>query len=170
LDQCKIFVIFDLTACQKLVTNRLVMSVIHRIEKWGDSHHPRFLDIIRVLLGVFLLLKGLGFMDNTASLRSLIETRSDITVAPWALMLLVYYVTFVHMVGGTLITLGIMTRFSAIMQIPVVFGAVFFINFFQSPFNSDLASSVVALILLVLFAIIGSGRWSIENYLKSCNE
>jgi len=146
------------------------MNLIHRIEKWGDTHHPRFLDIIRILLGIFLLLKGLGFMDNTANLKYLIETRADITVAPWVLMLLVYYVTFVHMVGGTLIAMGIMTRFSAIMQIPVVFGAVFFINVLQSPFNTDLTSSVVVLILLVLFAIIGSGRWSIENYLKSCNE
>lgn len=146
------------------------MNVIHRIEKWGDRHHPRFLDIVRILLGIFLLLKGLGFMDNTANLKFLIETRTDITVVPWLLMLLVYYVTFVHMVGGTLIAMGIMTRFSAIMQIPVVFGAVFFINVLQSPFNTDLASSVVALILLVLFAIIGSGPWSIENYLKSCNE
>ena len=146
------------------------MNVIHRIEKWGDSHHPRFLDIIRVFLGIFLLLKGLGFMDNTANLKYLIESRSDITVAPWLLMILVYYVTFVHMVGGTLIALGIMTRFSAIMQIPVVFGAVFFINVLESPFNTDLASSVAALILLVLFAIIGSGRWSVESYIKSCNE
>jgi len=146
------------------------MNLIHRIEKWGDTHHPRFLDIVRILLGIFLLLKGLGFMDNTANLKYLIETRADITVAPWVLMLLVYYVTFVHMVGGTLIAMGIMTRFSAIMQIPVVFGAVFFINVLQSPFNTDLTSSVVVLILLVLFAIIGSGRWSIENYLKSCNE
>ena len=146
------------------------MNVINRIEKWGDSHHPRFLDIIRIFLGIFLLLKGLGFMDNTANLKYLIESRSDLTVAPWLLMILVYYVTFVHMVGGTLIALGIMTRFSAIMQIPVVFGAVFFINVLESPFNTDLASSVVALILLVLFAIIGSGRWSVENYIKSCNE
>jgi putative oxidoreductase len=146
------------------------MNVIHRIEKWGDSHHPRFLDIIRIFLGIFLLLKGLGFMDNTANLKYLIESRADITVAPWLLMMLVYYVTFVHMVGGTLIALGIMTRFSAIMQIPVVFGAVFFINVLESPFNTDLASSIVALILLVLFAIIGSGRWSVENYIKSCNE
>lgn len=146
------------------------MNVIHRIEKWGDSHHPRFLDIIRIFLGIFLLLKGLGFMDNTANLKYLIESRADITVAPWVLMLLVYYVTFVHMVGGTLIAMGIMTRFSAIMQIPVVFGAVFFVNVLESPFNTDLASSIVALVLLVLFAIIGSGRWSIENYLKNCNE
>ena len=146
------------------------MNVINRIEKWGDSHHPRFLDIIRIFLGIFLLLKGLGFMENTAILKSIIETRADITVAPWLLMALVYYVTFVHMVGGTLIALGILTRFSAIMQIPVVFGAVFFIDILQSPFNTDLASAIVALVLLVLFAIIGSGRWSLECYLNSCNE
>jgi uncharacterized membrane protein YphA (DoxX/SURF4 family) len=146
------------------------MNLIHRIEKWGDSHHPRFLDIIRILLGIFLLLKGLGFMDNTAILKSLIENQSDINVAPGLLEALVYYVTFVHLVGGTLIALGILTRFSAIMQIPVVFGAVFFINILQSPFNTDLASSVAALIFLVVFAVIGSGRLSLENYLKSCNE
>lgn len=143
------------------------MSVINRIEKWGDSHHPRFLDIIRILLGVFLLLKGMGFMDNTANLKAIIENRSDISVAPELLMTLVYYVTFVHLVGGTLIALGVLTRFSSIMQIPVVFGAVFFINVFQSPFNTDLASSIVALILLIIFTIIGSGRWSLENYLQN---
>jgi uncharacterized membrane protein YphA (DoxX/SURF4 family) len=146
------------------------MNLIHRIEKWGDSHHPRFLDIIRILLGIFLLLKGLGFMDNTANLKALIENQADIDVAPGLLMALVYYVTFVHLVGGTLIALGILTRFSAIMQIPVVFGAVFFINILQSPFNTDLAASVAALIFLVVFAVIGSGRVSLENYLKSCNE
>jgi len=129
------------------------MNLIHRIEKWGDSHHPRFLDIIRILLGIFLLLKGLGFMDNTANLKSLIENQADIDVAPGLLMALVYYVTFVHLVGGTLIALGILTRFSAIMQIPVVFGAVFFINILQSPFNTDLAASVAALIFLVVFDI-----------------
>jgi uncharacterized membrane protein YphA (DoxX/SURF4 family) len=146
------------------------MNLIHKIEKWGDSHHPKFLDIIRIVLGVFLLLKGLGFMENTASLKSIIENQTDISIAPGVLMALVYYVTFVHLVGGTLIALGILTRFSAIVQIPVVFGAVFFINILQSPFNTDLASSVAALIFLVVFAVIGPGKVSLDNYLKSCNE
>lgn len=146
------------------------MNLIHRIEKWGDSHHPRILDIVRVLLGIFLLLKGLGFMDNTANLKALIENQSDIDVAPGLLMALVYYVTFVHLVGGTLIALGILTRFSSIMQIPVVFGAVFFINILQSPFNTDLALSIVSLLLLLVFTVLGSGRWSLEAYLKTCNE
>jgi putative oxidoreductase len=143
------------------------MNLIHKIERWGDSHHPKFLDIIRVVLGIFLLLKGLGFMENTANLRSIIENQSDISIAPELLMALVYYVTFVHLVGGALIALGILTRFSAIMQIPVVFGAVFFIDILESPFNTDLLSSVAALIFLVVFAVIGSGKLSLENYLVS---
>jgi putative oxidoreductase len=142
------------------------MNLIHKIERWGDSHHPKFLDIIRVALGIFLLLKGLGFMDNTASLQSLIENKTDITFSPALLMALVYYVTFVHLVGGTLIALGILTRFSALMQIPVVFGAVFFINILQSPFNTDLVSSIIALAFLVVFAVLGSGKWSLEHYLR----
>jgi len=145
------------------------MNLIHKIEKWGDSHHPRFLDIIRMALGAFLFLKGLGFMDNTAYLRSIIENRSDIPVSPDLMMALIYYVTFVHLVGGTLIAMGIFTRFSSIMQIPVVFGAVFFINVFQSPFNTDLLSSVIALIFLAVFAVVGSGKLSLESYLVSCN-
>ena len=145
------------------------MNLIHKIERWGDSHHPKFLDIIRIALGIFLLLKGLGFMDNTANLKSIIENRADIDVSPALLMALVYYVTFVHLVGGTLIALGIMTRFSSLMQIPVVFGAVFFVNILQSPFNTDLTSSFMALILLVVFAVIGSGKLSLENYLVNQN-
>jgi putative oxidoreductase len=145
------------------------MNLIHKIERWGDAHHPKVLDVLRIFLGIFLLLKGLGFMENSAYLRSLIENRSDILVPEGLLMALVYYVTFVHMVGGALISMGILTRFWAIMQIPVVFGAVFFINELQSPFNTDLLSSVAALLLLFVFAIIGSGKLSLENYLESIN-
>jgi uncharacterized membrane protein YphA (DoxX/SURF4 family) len=145
------------------------MNLIHKIEKWGDNHHPQYLDIIRIALGVFLFLKGLGFMENTSYLRAVIENQSDITVPPDLLMALVYYVTFEHMVGGILIGIGMLTRFSSLMQIPVVFGAVFFINWFQSPFNSDLLSSVIVLIFLFLFMIIGSGKLSLEKYLERCN-
>jgi len=146
------------------------MNLIHKIERWGDSHHPRFLDIIRIALGVFLFLKGMGFMQNNANLQSMIENQSNLSFSPVLLEALIYYVTFVHMVGGILIALGVLTRFSCILQIPVVFGAVFFINILESPFNTDLVSSVAALIFLVVFAVIGSGKLSLECYLQRCNE
>ena len=143
------------------------MNLIHKIERWGDSHHPKFLDIIRIALGIFLFLKGLGFMENTATLKSMIEGQPDIAVSPALLLALVYYVTFVHMVGGILIALGTLTRLSALLQIPIVFGAVFFINILDSPFNTDLVSSVAALVFLVVFLIIGSGKLSLDGYLLS---
>src|SRR3981081_360906 len=117
------------------------MNLIHKIERWGDSHHPKFLDLIRIVLGIFLFLKGLGFMENTAYLKFIIENQSDITFPSGLLVALVYYVTFVHMVGGTLIALGVLTRLSSLIQIPVVFGAVFFINILQSPVNTELWAS-----------------------------
>lgn len=142
------------------------MNLIHKIEKWGDSHHPGILDIIRIALGIFLFMKGLAFMQNTAYLKDVIDNQTDINLSSDLLMSLVYYVTFVHLVGGTLIALGILTRLSAILQIPVVFGAVFFVNVFDSPVNNELWYSVIALILLVVFTVIGSGPLSLDRYLE----
>src|ERR1700744_4560955 len=109
------------------------MNVVHKIETWGDSHHPKFLDVIRIALGVFLLLKGLAFMENTAYLENLIENQTVVHISSGILLTIVYYVTFVHLVGGTLIAMGILTRLSCILQIPIVLAAVFLTGIFQEP-------------------------------------
>jgi putative oxidoreductase len=145
------------------------MKLIHRIESWGDSHHPGVLDVVRVTLGVFLLLKGVAFMENIADLRYIIETQSDISVSPILLIALVYLAAFTHMAGGALIALGVLTRLAVIVQLPVVFCAAFFVNALLSPLNTELWASVVCLILLVVFMILGSGRFSLDNYLKNLN-
>ncbi|MGN6638572.1 MAG: DoxX family protein [Mucilaginibacter sp.] len=146
------------------------MNLIHRIEKWGDDHHPIPLDFVRIGLGAFLLLKGLAFMQNSADLKSIITSQSDLSVSPGVLMALVYYVTFVHLVGGALIAMGILTRLSSILQIPIVFGAVFFVNVLESPVNTELSASIICLVLLMVFTIIGSGRLSFDTYLKNTQE
>ncbi len=142
------------------------MNLVHKIESWGDSHHPKFLDIIRIALGAFLLLKGIAFMENTEYLKELIQNQSVINVSNGLLLALVYYVTFAHMVGGILIILGILTRFASIIQIPIVLGAVFLTGIFKEPINAEAWPSIVALVLLVMFTIIGSGPLSLDKYLK----
>jgi putative oxidoreductase len=142
------------------------MNVIHKIERWGDSHHPRLLDIIRIVLGVFLLLKGIAFMQNTSDLKYLIENQSDIILPSGLLIAVVYFAAFVHMVGGVLIALGLYTRTASLMQIPIVFGAVFFINILLSPFNAELWASILCLVLLVIFGVIGSGKLSLDNFIQ----
>ncbi|WP_295719622.1 DoxX family protein [Mucilaginibacter sp.] len=143
------------------------MNLVHKIENWGDTHHPKILDLVRIALGVFLLLKGIAFMQNTAYLRHLIEDQDVVDLSPTLLMILVYYVTFAHMVGGILIALGIYTRLASIIQIPIVLGAVFLTSIFQEPINTMAWPSITALILLVIFIILGSGPISLDRYLAS---
>ena len=142
------------------------MNLVHKIENWGDTHHPKALDVVRIALGVFLLLKGIAFMENTAYLKSLIDNQDVIDLTPGVLMALVYYVTFAHMVGGVLIAVGILTRLGCIIQIPIVLGAVFLTGIFQEPINAMAWPSIVALILLVVFMILGSGPISLDKYLS----
>jgi uncharacterized membrane protein YphA (DoxX/SURF4 family) len=146
------------------------MNLVHKIENWGDTHHPKVLDLVRIVLGVFLLLKGIAFMENTAYLKSLIDSQDVVDLSPGVLMALVYYVTFAHMVGGVLIAVGILTRLGCIIQIPIVLGAVFLTGIFQEPINAMAWPSIVALILLVLFTILGSGPISLDKYLSEKQE
>jgi putative oxidoreductase len=141
------------------------MNVIHKVESWGDSHHPKILDIIRMLLGLLLIVKGIAFFSNAAFLRDLIIENQKVNQPEGVITAIIYYVTYVHLVGGALIFLGLFTRLAAIFQLPIVLGAVFFINIMTSFVNSELWLSVIVLALLVLFIIIGSGPLSLDNYL-----
>lgn len=142
------------------------MNLVHRIENWGDTHHPKFIDVIRIALGAFLLFKGISFMQNTEYLKGLIENQDIGNISPGILMGLVYYVTFAHMVGGILIALGILTRFGCIIQIPIVVGAILLSGVFQDAINYMVWPSIAALAALVMFAILGSGPLSLDRYLS----
>jgi putative oxidoreductase len=143
------------------------MNLIHKIEIWGNTHHPKFLDVIRVALGVFLLMKGIAFMENSTSLKSLIEDQNAVFFSQGVLMFLVYYVTFAHLVGGAMIALGTFTRFAAIIQIPILVAAVFLTEFFVSPINTMMWPTVAALVLLILFTVIGSGPLSLDRFVSN---
>jgi len=142
------------------------MNLVHKVEIWGDSHHPKFIDVIRVALGVFLLLKGIAFMNNSAYLQNMIENQTVVNISSGLLMTIVYYVTFVHLVGGILIALGIFTRTASLLQIPIVVAAVFLTGIFREDINAMAWPSITALVLLVIFSIIGSGPLSLDKYLE----
>ncbi|MEO6980157.1 MAG: DoxX family membrane protein [Mucilaginibacter sp.] len=146
------------------------MNLVHRIENWGDTHHPKFIDIVRIALGGFLLLKGIAFMNNTEYLKGLIENQDAVNISAGVLMALVYYVTFAHMVGGILIGLGILTRFGCIIQIPILIGAIFLSGIFQDAINYMVWPSVAALAALVMFLVLGSGPLSLDRYFLQCSE
>ena len=138
------------------------MNFLQRFEQWGDSHHPKWLDIIRILLGVFLFYKGIDFLKNLPSVKG--ELHSKTSFGEYTVLLLGHYVVFAHIIGGILLTIGLFTRFACLIQIPVLLGAIIFINSGSSAVKpySELFLSVIVLLLLFYFLIIGNGPWAIR--------
>ena len=141
------------------------MNIMDRIEHWGDTHHPAWLDVVRIGLGVLLFVKGVSFISDTTKLSELVR---ELDIQLWTVAA-VHYVAFAHIFGGFLIALGCLTRISCIIQIPILITAVFFLNIRLgfSYLNSELWLSMITLILVVLFTIIGSGRFSMDEWMRT---
>ncbi len=140
------------------------MNLIHSIEHWGDRHHPQWLDYFRIALGIIILAKGISFVNDQEAVRRLIE-QTNFQLSIWGA---VHYVVFSHLVGGLFIIFGFQTRLAALLILPVVVGAVFFVNITRgfSFLNSELWLSLVVLVLLIVFMIVGSGRFSLDHMMN----
>lgn len=140
------------------------MNLIQKVEYWGDTHHPQWLDVLRIILGIFIFVKGVQFIADTNSVIRLLE---NTTFQPnaWAI---IHYVAFAHLVGGIFIAFGLLTRVFVIFQLPILIAAVFFVNLTNglSYLNSELWISIIVLILLVLFLVVGSGTYSTDGLIK----
>ena len=138
------------------------MSIITNVERWGNSHRPGFLDFFRILLGAFITYKGLYFVVHLDELQM---TTSGINVY-FAGMTLAHYVVFAHILGGPLIFFGLFTRIVSVVQLPILIGAVFMVNypkgFLSIGQHMELWVSIVVLAGLLIFMIFGAGRFSID--------
>jgi len=134
------------------------MNLVQRVEHWGDTHHPQWLDILRIVLGVFLCYKGVEFLTNMSDMLALMTTK--MSFGSFTSVMMSNYISFAHILGGILLILGVLTRFACILQIPVMIGAIFFISASPDMYRpfSQLLLAIVVLLLLVLFLIVGNGR------------
>lgn len=144
------------------------MNYLQRIEYWGEAHHPRYMDILRMALGVFLLLKGIEFANNTAILTESMGSR--ISFNTLLISILIQYTIFAHIIGGFLIGVGLLTRLASLLQIPVLLGALIFVNWNVMHYFSEFFLALLTLLLLIYFMIIGSGPWSLDKVMMKEEE
>lgn len=138
------------------------MNVISKFDHWLDTlRAPVWLDFIRLVLGVFLFVKGYTFTSNIESLSN------DIASVGWLLFAshAAIYVMMAHMVGGALIALGCYTRTMSLINIPVLIGAsVFEYQRFAIASNHiSFDMALISLVGLVAIFFYGGGRFSIDE-------
>ena len=138
------------------------MDLLHRLEFWGERHHPRWMDIVRIALGIFLVYKAVDFLNNMSDLVSLMSQNTSF--GSFAYILAGHYVVFAHLLGGILLIFGVLTRFACLIQIPVLLGAIFFVGTNREMLRpySELLISIIVLVLLVYFLIAGNGPLSVK--------
>lgn len=140
------------------------MNVIQKVEHWGDTHHPKWLDIIRMCLGALLFFKAIQFINNMDQLSALMS-RSEFFGSAF-LGIMGHYIIMAHLIGGFMVAFGLLTRVACLAQIPILLGAVIFVN---APLgvmpDSNWWLSLLILLLLVFFLVEGGGPWSADRLL-----
>ena len=129
-------------------------------------NQPSWLSILRILLGIILVWKGINFIRDTTAVASMIE-QTGIGVFSRSSAAIAWIVTLLSVVFGIFITVGFFTRLPSIVMIPIVFVAVVFIEMKNVERNSlELILTTIVLVLLILFTIKGSGPLSAQEYFR----
>ena len=120
--------------------------------------------ITRVGLGVSLTIKGIQFIQNNSLIRNVFADSLLLqkylwlqTIIPWA-----------NLLGGVFIVIGLFTRIASFIQIPILLGAIFFVDAQKGVYQgqSSLWFSILLLFFLFVFLIQGAGRPSLDMALR----
>lgn len=139
------------------------MSLLHQ-RSWSGKNVPNWVSILRVVLGVCLIYKGIDFIQHKDQLEAFFAQSSTLKKLSWSIEML----PWIHIIGGILILVGLFTRVMALVQIPIVLGAVVFVNITEAAKvqQSELPFSFLMLVLVIVFFIEGGGYMSLDNYIR----
>jgi uncharacterized membrane protein YphA (DoxX/SURF4 family) len=139
------------------------MKSINECKSWIESHMDIVIDLVRIYLGIGLFVKGLYFMLRQEELKKLLEGADNMAFAQGAIA---HYVIPVHLAGGLLLAIGLLTRLAALSQIPILLGAIFYVwlpKVLLVEQRQNLEFSALVLFLLALICVYGAGRLSVDH-------
>lgn len=139
------------------------MSAFLKLSEWIESHRDVAFDLLRMYLGAGLLARGIIFLVRPEAYTQLVAGADESWLASEVLM---YLVAAVHIVGGSMLVAGFLTRLASLIQIPILAGAVFLIHWQGGLFSATQSFEFSALVLFLLLLVFlhGSGRWSVDHH------
>ncbi|MBB6611599.1 DoxX family protein [Pontibacter sp. Tf4] len=142
------------------------MALAHELRhprRINSANNPVWMDALRVLLGLFLFVKGILFLEHTTDVFYIFGAQQDLLSAGKAHFL----TSMVHIVGGLMIAFGMLTRLALLCQLPILVGALLIVSPQReagiSLQNTELLLSLGIIALVLFFMVKGPGRYSIDN-------
>jgi uncharacterized membrane protein YphA (DoxX/SURF4 family) len=141
------------------------MSGLVAVYRKVEANRDVCFDLLRIYLGVGLFVKGILFVTDMEALTELLMKSGHFQ--PFT-FLLSHYIPLAHIGGGFMMAIGLWTRTAILANIPVLFGAVFFVYIEEGLFtqNQGLEFTALVFFLLCVLLIYGPGRWSVDSYLR----
>lgn len=141
------------------------MNLLARLRELNNSRSAYGLLVLRIILGLALFLKGIQFMRNDALLSGVLLASEGIRKYTW----LEVFIPWAHLFGGLLILIGLFTRWASLIQIPIVLGAIFFVQHGSAAsFDGlELPLAILILLLLFVFLLLDDGALSWRRLLES---
>jgi len=141
---------------------RPIMKNINECRRWIESHMDIVIDLVRMYLGIGLFVKGIYFLMHQEELTKLLKGTDNMA---FGLGAVAHYVIPIHLVGGLLLAVGLLTRLAALVQMPILIGAIIYVWLPEMPFfeqRQNLEFSALVLFLLTLIFVYGAGRFSVD--------
>lgn len=144
------------------------MQIAQRLKEW--NHLPAawrerlgyVLDCLRIVVGVILVMKAITFIGDKAYLQSMFAASDDLWFIP---AIVSHYVILAHLAGGLCLIVGLLSRPAALIQIPVLLGAIFYVQlprFLSAHEPQQLEYAIMMLLLLVVILVHGGGKLSVD--------
>lgn len=131
-------------------------SLLRPLRTWQWENHALGYDLVRMFIGGALLVRGILFLANPDTLAEMAGPRA----AGW----ISTYVIYAHIAGGAMMMAGLFTRIGAIIQIPILVDATFFVHLRGAFDGADqsLELAALTLVLLVVIFVFGPGKLSLD--------
>ncbi|MBK7380015.1 MAG: DoxX family protein [Ignavibacteriales bacterium] len=135
------------------------MKLFSIITNWLNTNSDVAYSIIRIFLGTALFVRGAILASDPATLTQLAGSNQYY----WWYS----YIIVIHIICGFFMAIGFVGRIAALLQIPILFGAVFFLHLQHglATVEQSLELSALVLVLLITFFLFGSGAFSVDNYI-----
>lgn len=131
---------------------------------WLEERRDLLIDLLRIYLGLGLFIRGLVFFMGSSQI--ILQGMAGSNADGWIVSATVaHFVVFAHVCGGVLLAFGLLTRIAALVQIPILLGAVIL----HAPdgmfaLGQSLEFSAFVLVTLVFILLAGPGRLSVDHY------